>query len=141
MAAKLAAPERQVVCTTGDGAFQMACHELGTAAQNKLGVTWVVLNDGAFGWVQWIQRRALDNRIVATQFDPPVDIVGIAKASGCQGERVDAPGDLGAALERAKAANALGMPYVIDVPVDQSHHHAEFDRFHGYEPAADSATV
>jgi hypothetical protein len=30
---------------------------------------------------------------------------------------------------------------VVEVPVDQAHHHAEFDRFHGYEPAPDSATV
>ena len=29
MAAKLARPDRQVVCTTGDGAFQMQLHELG----------------------------------------------------------------------------------------------------------------
>jgi len=27
------------------------------------------------------------------------------------------------------------------VPVDQAHHHAEFDRFHGFEPAHDSAVV
>lgn len=141
MAAKLAAPDRNVVVTTGDGAFQMSCHEIGTAAQNKLGVTWVVLNDGAFGWVQWIQRRELDGRIVATTFDPAIDNVAIAKASGCEAVRVCSPAELTAALEQAKAANARGIPFLIDVPVDQSHHHAEFDRFHGYEPAASSATV
>ncbi|GIW03708.1 MAG: hypothetical protein KatS3mg059_0328 [Thermomicrobiales bacterium] len=141
MAAKLAAPERQVVCTTGDGAFQMACHELGTAVQYRLPVTWVVLNDSALGWVQWIQRRALGGRIVATQFDPAIDIVATAKAAGCDGVRVNAPEELAPALERAKQANAAGVPFVVDVPVDQAHHHAEFDRFHGYEPAPDSATV
>ena len=52
LAAKLARPDRQVVCTTGDGAFQMAIHELGTAVQEKLPATWVVLNDGALGPVQ-----------------------------------------------------------------------------------------
>jgi len=141
MAAKLAAPDRQVVCTTGDGAFQMASHELGTAVQYKLPVTWVVLNDGALGWVQWIQRRAHDGRIVATQFDPAIDIVATAKAAGCDGVRVNAPEELAPALERAKEANAAGVPFVVDVPVDQAHHHAEFDRFHDYEPAPDSATV
>jgi acetolactate synthase-1/2/3 large subunit len=141
MAAKLAAPERQVVCTCGDGAFQMSIHELGTAAQNTLGVTWVVLDDGAFGWVQWIQKRTLGNRVVATNFEPAIDIVAIAKASGAQAIRVKSPSELGSALLKAKRANAAGIPYVIDVPVDQSHHHAEFDRFHGYEPAKDSATV
>ncbi len=141
MAAKLAAPDKQVVCTTGDGAFQMSCHELGTAVQNRLGITWVVLNDGAFGWVQWIQRRALGNRIVATSFDPPIDILATALAAGCEGTRVESPADLESALRSALEANARGVPYVIDVPVDQAHHHAEFDRYHGYEPAATSATV
>lgn len=141
LAAKLAAPGRQVVSTCGDGAFQMSIHELGTAAQEKLPVTWVVLNDNAFGWVQWIQRRAHDSRIVATQFDPPADLLAIVKASGCDGVRVERPGDLGAALEQAKAANAKGVPFMVEVAVDQAHHHAEFDRFHGYEPAPGSATV
>ena len=104
-------------------------------------VTWVVLNDGALGWVQWIQRRALGGRIVATQFEPAIDVVATAKAAGCDGVRVNAPEELAPALERAKQANAAGVPFVVDVPVDQAHHHAEFDRFHGYEPAPDSATV
>jgi acetolactate synthase-1/2/3 large subunit len=140
MAAKLARPDRQVVCMTGDGAFQMSCHELGTAAQQKLPVTWVVLNDGAFGWVQWIQRRDLAGRIVATDFDPAVDIVGIARASNCDAARIESPDQLIPALERAKRANADGVPFVVDVPVAQSHHHAEFDRFHGFEPDPASST-
>ena len=140
MAAKLARPDRNVVCTTGDGAFQMSCHELGTAAQQKLPVTWVVLNDGAFGWVQWIQRRDLGGRIVATEFEPAVDVVGIAKACNCGAERVESADQVMPALEQAKRANAEGIPFVVDVPVDQSHHHAEFDRFHGFEPDAGSST-
>ncbi|MEZ4531562.1 MAG: thiamine pyrophosphate-binding protein [Thermomicrobiales bacterium] len=141
MAAKLAEPDKKVVSTSGDGAFQMSTHELGTAAQNKLGITWVVLNDNAFGWVQWIQRRALDSRIVATSFEPGIDIVATAKAAGCDGIKVESPDQLGPALEAALAANAKGIPFVVEVPVDQSHHHAEFDRFHGYEPLASSATA
>jgi acetolactate synthase-1/2/3 large subunit len=141
MAAKLAAPDRQVVSTSGDGAFQMSIHELGTAAQNKLGITWVVMNDGAFGWVQWIQKRQLDGRVVATDFDPTVDLVAIAKASGAEGIRIKSPSELRTALTKAKRVNAKGIPCMIEVAVDQSHHHAEFDRFHGFEPAVDSATV
>ncbi len=141
MAAKLAEPDKKVVSTSGDGAFQMSIHELGTAVQNKLGITWVVMNDNAFGWVQWIQRRALDSRIVATSFEPGIDIVATAKAAGCDGIRVESPDQLGPALEAAIAANQRGIPFVVEVPVDQSHHHAEFDRFHGYEPLASSATV
>jgi hypothetical protein len=35
------------------------------------------------------------------------------------------------ALERARQANAYGVPFVVDAPVDQNDHHAEFDAFHG----------
>jgi acetolactate synthase-1/2/3 large subunit len=140
MAAKLARPDRQVVCTTGDGAFQMQLHELGTAVQEGLAVTWVVLDDSAFGWVQWIQKRT-EAPIVATQFSPGVDLVAAAKASGIEGIRVEAAGDLVPALEAAKRANADGKPFVVVVPIDQAHHHAEFDRYHGFEPAHDSARV
>jgi len=138
MAVKLARPDRQVVCTTGDGAFQMQIHELGTAVQEGLPVTWVVLEDGAFGWVQWIQKRT-ESPIVATQFAPSTDLAAIARASGIDAIRVERAADLRRALEEARSANASGRPFVVVAPVDQSHHHAEFDRFHGFEPAVDSA--
>jgi acetolactate synthase-1/2/3 large subunit len=140
MAARLARPDRQVVCTTGDGAFQMQLHELGTAVQEGLPVTWVVLDDSAFGWVQWIQKRT-EGPIVATQFAPGTDLAASARAAGIEAIRVAAPDGLRAALETAKQANAEGRPFVVVVPVDQAHHHAEFDRYHGFEPAHDSATV
>jgi acetolactate synthase-1/2/3 large subunit len=138
MAAKLARPDSQVVCTAGDGAFQMQLHELGTAVQERLPVTWVVLDDSAFGWVQWIQKRT-DSPIVATQFAPGADLVAAASAAGIDGVRVEAASGLRPALEAAIRANAEGRPFVVSVPVDQSHHHAEFDRFHGFAPAAGSA--
>lgn len=140
MAVKLARPDRQVVCTSGDGAFQMQVHELGTAVQEGLPVTWVVLDDSAFGWVQWIQKRT-EGPIVATQFAPGADIAATARAAGVGAIRVERADGLHEALQTAKQANADGHPFVVVVPVDQSHHHAEFDRFHGFEPARDSATV
>ena len=138
MAAKLARPDRQVVCTTGDGAFQMQLHELGTAVQEGLPVTWVVLDDSAFGWVQWIQKRT-EAPIVATQFAPGTDLVAAAGAAGIDGIRVETASGLRPALETARKANMAGRPFVVSVPVDQAHHHAEFDRFHGFAPAAESA--
>jgi acetolactate synthase-1/2/3 large subunit len=140
MAAKLARPDRQVVCTNGDGAFQMQLHELGTAVQEALPVTWVVLDDSAFGWVQWIQKRT-EGPIVATQFAPGTDLAAAARAAGIEAIRVESASGLRPALESAKQANADGRAFVVVVPVDQAHHHAEFDRFHGFEPAVDSATA
>jgi acetolactate synthase I/II/III large subunit len=140
MAAKQARPDRQVVCTTGDGAFQMQLHELGTAVQEGLAVTWVVLDDNSFGWVEWIQKRT-EGPIVATQFAPGTDLALSARAAGIEAIRVEAASGLRPALETARQVNAEGNPFVVVVPVDQAHHHVEFDRFHGFEPAVDSATV
>jgi acetolactate synthase-1/2/3 large subunit len=129
--AKLAAPERQVVCVTGDSAFQMAMHEIATAVQERAPVTWVVLNDGALGWPRWGQTTALHGRHIATEYDPVFDFVAVAKAGGCDGVRVERPDELPAALERARQANADGVPCVVDAPIDPNDHHAEFDAYHG----------
>jgi acetolactate synthase I/II/III large subunit len=118
----------------------MQLHELGTAVQEGLAVTWVVLDDSAFGWVQWIQKRT-EGPIVATQFAPGTDLVASARAAGIEAVRVEAASSLRPALEAARQANAEGRPFVVAVPVDQAHHHAEFDRFHGFEPAVDAATA
>lgn len=129
IAAKLAHPDRQVVCTTGDSAFQMGFHELPTAVQLKAPVTWVVFNDGALGWVQWNQQQ-FTQREIAVEFHPPLDPVQAAKASGCDGISVNDPSELTAALERARDANQEGIPFVVNVPVDQSEHHSEFNAFY-----------
>jgi acetolactate synthase-1/2/3 large subunit len=49
IAAKLARPNMNVICPTGDGAFQHYSKELPTAAQYELGVTWVIFNNFGFG--------------------------------------------------------------------------------------------
>ena len=130
IAAKLARPDRQVVCTTGDGAFQMAMHELTTAVQEKAPVTWVVMNDQALGWPQWTQREGLNNRIIATEFTAPFDFVKVAESAGCWARRVEDSRDLNAALRGAREANAAGQPAVVDVQVDPRDHHRGFFEFH-----------
>jgi acetolactate synthase I/II/III large subunit len=115
IAAKMAAPERNVVSTSGDGAFQM---------------TWVVMNDGALGWPRWTQTNALQGRYIATAFDPAFDFIQVARASGCDGFRVSDVTELADGLERARKANEAGVPFVVDVPVDPSDHHEEFYAFH-----------
>ena len=128
--AKLARPNRQVVCTTGDGAFQMGMHEIVTAVQEQAPVTWVIFNDGALGWPRWTQHTALSGRVIATEFAARVDFVAVAGAAGCWGRRVERPEDLEPALEAARDANRRGIPAVVDVNVDPSEHDAGFDEFH-----------
>ncbi len=128
--AALARPDHYVVCTTGDGAFQMGMHELPTAVEHRLPVTWVIFDDRALGWPRWTQRTALGGRVIATEFQATFDFVSVARAVGCYGERVEQPEDLAPALDRARRANDAGQPAVIDVWVDSEEHHPSFVEFH-----------
>lgn len=49
---KLAAPERPVVALVGDGAFGLFQPELPTLAREGIGVVYVVLHNGGYGWLQ-----------------------------------------------------------------------------------------
>ena len=115
--AKLAAPDRQVVCITGDGAFQMFAKELPTAVEHKAAVLWVVLNNQAHGWVRSIQKRT-NGRIIATEFAVQPDFARLAELCGCRGERVEKPAEIRPALERAQRSLAEGIPVVLDCIVD-----------------------
>jgi acetolactate synthase-1/2/3 large subunit len=115
--AKLAAPERPVVCTTGDGAFQMFMKEMPTAVQHKAPVTWVVLNNYSLGWIK-LHERANRERYIAVDFEAQPDFVKIAQASGCYGIRVTDPNDVKKALKKAKKENELGVPAMVEFVVD-----------------------
>jgi acetolactate synthase-1/2/3 large subunit len=113
-AAKLAHPDRPAVGFVGDGSFQMVMNVLPVAAEYRLPVTWCVLNDRALGSIWDGQRANFGNRIIATTFEVQPDFAAIARACQCHGERVEDPADIRPALERALAANANGVPALID---------------------------
>lgn len=112
--AKLARPDRPAVGFVGDGSFQMIMNVLPVAAEFKLPVTWCVLNDQALGSIYDGQRAAFGNRVIATTFKVQPDFAKIAEACQCHGEKVVEPGEVRPALDRALAANARGIPAVID---------------------------
>jgi len=121
IAAKLTAPSQNVVCITGDGAFQMYLKELPTAAQYRVGCTWVVLNNSALGWPMYYQRESVGWNTTSFQVQP--DFAAIAGACGCHGRRIASPDALRPALEEALRLNREGTPVVVDVPtgLDMSH--------------------
>jgi len=114
--AKLAKPGKQVVCVAGDGAMQMAMMELATAAEHKLGITWVVFDNQALGWVQYIQILR-QQPTVGTDFAQATDLAAIAEAQGCRGIRVDKAEEVEPALEEAKVLNAQGTPVLLAIKV------------------------
>jgi acetolactate synthase-1/2/3 large subunit len=122
--AKLARPDKKVVCVTGDGAFQMMPQELSTAVQYGAPVTWVVLDTSSLGWSKWRQRAS--GRYIATDFESQPDLAALARAHGCHGECVTRPEDVRPALERALGQNAAGVPAVLDFVVEA------FDYYPGF---------
>ncbi len=127
--AKLSAPDKNIVCVTGDGAMQMAMMELATAAEQRLGVTWVVLNNKAFGWPQYAQVLN-GQQEVATNFLVGADLTAIAAAQGCESEHVDNPSDVEPALQRALAANKKGLPYLLDIAIEKHDYPPHFVAHH-----------
>jgi acetolactate synthase I/II/III large subunit len=110
MGAKLTAPERDCVAVCGDGGFAMTMNALFTAAQYRIPVVTVVLNNSVLGWVKDGQRRR-GNRFIASELGRN-DYARIAQAMGCAGVRVESVKDLVTELDRVKGATE---PIVLDV--------------------------
>lgn len=85
--AKMAAPEREVVCVCGDGGYQMTIQELGTIFQQKAAVKIVVLNNDFLGMVRQWQQLFFDKRYASTEMTNP-DFVAIAKGYHLNARRV-----------------------------------------------------
>jgi len=135
--ARLVYPDRPAVGFVGDGSFQMIMSVLPTAAEEKLPVTWCILNDMALGSIRDIQEFSKGGRFIATDFRVQPDFAVIARACGCHGERVEKPDDIEGALIRARQANECGIPAVIDFTV--ARHRLPQTRDHyGFYPAQSS---
>ena len=115
LGAKVAFPDREVVCVTGDGGFMFGASELATAAHHGINTVTVVMNDGAFGNVKRNQKTRYDERYIASDLTNP-DFLKLAEAYGVYGRRVDNAGDLEEAITDAFAAKA---PALIDVTVGE----------------------
>ena len=93
LGAKVAKPDRPVVCVTGDGGFMFNSVELSTAVQYGINVTTIVFRDDAYGNV----ARDLDEFFAGTygtELHNP-DIVKFAESFGAVGMRAKDPMDLG----------------------------------------------
>jgi len=119
--AQLAAPDRTVISLVGDGGFGQNPSALATAVEQNLPVIWLVMNNNAYGTIAGLQKAAFSTT-VGTIFpqsenawsDQVPDYAAIARAYGCEGERVTSADGLRSALRRALAS---GKPYLIDVPM------------------------
>ena len=105
IAAKVAQPERMVICFAGDGDFQMNCQELGTAMQANAQPIILILNNGTYGTIRMHQERTYPTRVSGTDLQNP-DFVGLAKAYGFYAEKVSSTVAFASAFDRALASTS-----------------------------------
>lgn len=123
LGAKIAAPDRQVVLTIGDGSLMYAATGFWTMARYEIPVLTIVSNNHSYetvrkSYVRYNGKMKATNRFTGIMLDNPlIDFVGLAKAEGCDGIRVERAADLRAALKRGIEATRAGTPFLIDVDV------------------------
>jgi len=130
LGAQVAAPDRRVVCITGDGAFGFHPQEIETAVRCDLPIVVLVTVDRAWGMVKVNQEFALnqeklllegglsDEELINTDLgEIRYDLM--AESMGAFGIRVSGAGELRTALEKARDC---GRPAVVHVDVDRTAH-------------------
>lgn len=115
IAAKVAYPDRMVVCFAGDGDVQMNIQELGTAMQADAQPIVLVVNNGMYGTIRMHQEREFPTRVSGTDITNP-DYVQLAQAYGFHAERVESTDDFGEAFDRAVASTTGGLLELIVPP-------------------------
>ncbi len=114
MGAQLAAGDRPVVGVTGDGGFNMVIGELETAGRLKSGLTILIVNNAASGYVKALQQAQFGGRFQSSDLNE-MNYANLAENFGCQGIRVEDPNDLAGAIQTGMGER--DRPTVIDVVV------------------------
>ena len=116
--AKVACPDRDVVCITGDGGFQMTAMELGTAVAYNIPVKVVIMNNNYLGMVRQWQELFFEGRYSHSHLENGnPDFVALAESYGAVGMRADTPEEFREIMQKAMEIN--DKPVVMDVRVEQ----------------------
>ena len=113
--AKVAHPDRPVICFSGDGGFLMGAVEMATAMKYGINVVAIVVNDGALSAIKGSQQKGCEGRTIDTDLLNP-DFVDFAKSFGAYTKRVEDLGDFKEALCDALAAE---KPALIEVMLQE----------------------
>lgn len=115
MAAKLLYPHKNVLAVCGDGGFMMNSQEMITCVKENIPVVVLILNDNAFGFIEWKQRN-MKLPDYGMKLENP-DFVKYAEAYGALGLRVESAEDL---IPTLRQAFASGRPAIVECPIDYS---------------------
>ncbi len=119
--AKLAAPDRQVVCSIGDGSVMYSASGFWTQARYGIPVLTVVWNNLNYQTVRhayhgYAGRMARSGHYAGMYLgDPDIDFVKLAESQSVKGEKASTAAEFETALKRGAAATRDGKPYLVEV--------------------------
>ncbi len=114
LGAKIAHPDKPVVCFSGDGGFMMGASEMATAMMYGIHVVTVVVNDSALSSVKGAQQKDCGGRTIDTDLVNP-DFVQFARSFGASAVRVEDLSSFKSILQDALSAD---RSTVIEVPME-----------------------
>lgn len=103
MGVKMAFPDAEVACVTGEGSIQMNIQELSTCLQYGLPVKIICLNNRFLGMVRQWQEFFYDRRYSMSYMDSLPDFVKLVEAYGHVGMKVTDPAELETKMREAFA--------------------------------------
>ena len=121
MGAKLAFPDTDVACVTGEGSIQMCIQELSACSQHNLPVKIINLNNAALGMVRQWQDMQYNSRYSQSVYEESLpDFVALAEAYGHVGMRITQFDQL---EEKMRECFAMKDRVVfMDICIDRSEH-------------------
>ncbi|WP_369721213.1 benzoylformate decarboxylase [Bradyrhizobium sp. LLZ17] len=112
----LGKPKQRTVCLIGDGSAMYSIQALWTAAQRKLPLTIVVINNSGYGAMRSFSQVMQVRNVPGLEL-PGIDFVRLAEGMGCDAVRVSKAAELGAALQRVMAFEGTSL---VEVVVDSA---------------------
>ena len=117
MGVKVALPDEEVICISGDASFQMNLQELATLAQYGINVKTVIINNGWQGMVRQWQQAFYGERYSSSNMQAGMpDFVKLADAFGIKGMVIRDRAQLSEAIAEMLAHNG---PVLIDAQVNK----------------------
>ncbi|MEH2296088.1 biosynthetic-type acetolactate synthase large subunit [Nostoc sp.] len=115
MGAKVAFPDEEVICISGDASFQMCLQELGTLAQYGINVKTLIINNGWQGMVRQWQQAFYGERYSCSNMEVGMpDVELLAKAYGIKGMVISDRSELKDAIAEMLSHNG---PVIVNVHV------------------------
>ena len=121
MGVKLAYPDEEVICITGEGSIQMCIQELSTCSQYKLPIKIFNINNLALGMVKQWQDMNYDGRHSSISYEDSLpDFSKLVESYGHVGIKITKNSELKSKIEEAFSINDRLV--FVDIYVDPSEH-------------------